>query len=157
MDALIGLHERMVISTPNESTVVLPNFSLANKFDGNPSIDTISQEAMEQSVRKNLENIALSILQKEPMCGYDIIKTISHQYHVFLSQATVYPLLYSLEEQGLLETENDGRAKIYAPTERGKKIIENRLDEFTKAQEYLYNSIKTTSLSHQKKLNHFSH
>ena len=147
MDALIGLHEKMVISTPNESTVVLPNFSLSNQFDGNPSIDAISQEAMKQSVKKNLENIALSVLQKEPMCGYDVIKTISHQYHVFLSQATVYPLLYSLEEQGLLETKNDGRAKIYAPTERGKKIIESKLDEFTKAQEYLYNSINTKKSS----------
>jgi len=156
MSVLIGLHEKIVISTPNEFTVVLPNFSLASQFDGNPSIDAISQEAMKQSVRKNLESIALSILQKEPMCGYDVIKTISHQYRVFLSQATVYPLLYSLEKKGLLETKNDGRAKIYAPTERGKNIIASNLDEFTKAQEYLYNSIKTTPHA-KKKLNHFSH
>ena len=40
-----------------------------------------------------------------PMCGYDIIKTIFIEYKVFLSQGTVYPILYSLVEQGLLYAE----------------------------------------------------
>ncbi|MDI6903819.1 MAG: PadR family transcriptional regulator [Methanocellales archaeon] len=142
MDALIGLHERMVISTPNEFTVLLPNFSLANKFDGNPSIDAISQEVMEQSVRNNLETIILSILQREPMCGYDVIKTISQKFHVFLSQGIVYPVLYDLKKHGLLKVKDMSmRSRVYAPVERSKKIIENKLNDFAKVQEYLLNSV----------------
>ena len=82
----------------------------------------------EEVVRKNLENIILHFLKKQPMCGYDIIKTVFQRFHVLMSPGAVYPLLYSLKERGILETEIKvgERTKIYSVTKKGEKIIENR-------------------------------
>lgn len=97
---LIGLHKKVVFSTENESIALLPNFSTAGSIE-NGSLDSIPFEAMEKIVKANLEMIILSKISEKPMCGFDIIKAISQQYHVFLSQGTVYPMLYSLEGGGI--------------------------------------------------------
>jgi len=82
----------------------------------------------EEVVRKNLENIILYFLKEQTMCGYDIIKTVFQRFHVLMSPGAVYPLLYSLKERGILETEIKvgERTKIYSVTKKGEKIIENR-------------------------------
>jgi len=81
----------------------------------------------ENIVRKNLENIILYFLKEQTMCGYDIIKTVFQRFHVVVSPGAVYPLLYSLKEKGILETEiKEGeKTKIYSVTKEGEKIIEN--------------------------------
>ena len=81
----------------------------------------------ENIVRKNLENIILYFLKEQTMCGYDIIKTVFQRFHVLISPGAVYPLLYSLEDKGILKVEiKEGeKTKIYSVTKEGEKIIEN--------------------------------
>ncbi|MBU4077932.1 MAG: PadR family transcriptional regulator [Euryarchaeota archaeon] len=99
----------------------------------------------EDIVKNHLEIIVLSMLSDRPMSGYDLIKEIFARYNVFLSQGTVYPLLYSLKEEGILHaefTKGDMRTKRYSPTQEGKRIIEKKINEFMVAEEYFLNSIK---------------
>ena len=81
------------------------------------------------------------------MCGYDIIKLIFEKYDIFLSQGTVYPLLYSLKDQGILQAEfgrGNMRSKIYSITMEGEEIVKDRLNEFTRAGEYVLSSISSS-------------
>jgi len=80
----------------------------------------------------------MALLPRSPMCGYDIIPTIYQRYHTFLSQGTGYPLLYSLEGEGLLSMvkSRSPRSEVYALTEEGK------INDFTSAQKYLLESIR---------------
>lgn len=91
-------------------------------------------ENKEEVVRKNLENIILYFLKEQSMCGYDITKTVFQRFHVVVSPGAVYPLLYSLKEKGILDTEiKEGeRTKIYSLSDEGKKIVRNRSIDITK-------------------------
>lgn len=99
----------------------------------------------EDIVKSQLEIIVISMLSNRKMSGYDLIKEIFARYNVFLSQGTVYPLLYSLKEEGILHaeyTKGDMRTKRYSPTQEGKQIIEKKINEFIEVEEYFLNSIK---------------
>jgi hypothetical protein len=81
--ALIKLHDKVVICTQKETTLY---FSSSGNFTS-PSIEmmSLSQDTIEQFVKKNIETIILSMLQKEPMRGYDVIKDIFRRFDVLLS------------------------------------------------------------------------
>lgn len=110
-----------------------------------PKLDSHELKVNENIIKNHLEIIVLSMLSYKPMSGYGIIKEIFARYNVFLSQGTVYPLLYSLKEDGIIQTvftKGDMRTKRYSYTQEGKRIMEKRIDEFIEAEEYFLNSIK---------------
>ncbi len=101
--------------------------------------------SIENIVKSNIEVVVLSMLSEKSMSGYDIIKEIFSKYDVFLSQGTVYPLLYSLKKDGILQAEfrkGDMRSKIYRPTVEGAEIIENKIEGFIKTNERVLSLIK---------------
>jgi len=96
-------------------------------------------------VKSNLNVIVLAALAKKPMCGYDLIKHIFSKYNVFLSQGTVYPLLYILREKGVLQVEfakADMRIKVYYVTSDGDEFVREKLNEFVKAVEVVMSLIE---------------
>jgi DNA-binding PadR family transcriptional regulator len=102
---------------------------------------------VERIIKTNLEIVILCILRDNPMCGYDVIKSIFEKYSIFLSQGTVYPLLYSLKDQGILKAEFDRgnmRSKIYSISEEGEEIAKDRLNEFIRAGESVFGSINSS-------------
>ena len=102
---------------------------------------------IESVVKKNLEIIVLSILKTHPMCGQDIVKEIFRQYQVFISQSSVYTILYSLKEKNILEAstiKGDLRSKVYIPTEKGNEIMNVMLGEFVSSIENLLAVLKDT-------------
>ena len=103
-----------------------------------------AQKDKEKFVSENLKDIVLSMLQEQPMCGYDLIKAIFQRHDVVVSQGRVYPLLYSLEGRGLLAmAKQEGeRSKVYTLTDEGKRAAEREVQEFVKAQRYLLESIR---------------
>lgn len=82
------------------------------------------RESKEKFIGENLEEIVLSMLREQPMCGYDLIKAIFQRYDMVVSQGRVYPLLYSLERRGLLRCELKGntQVKVYSITEKTEKV-----------------------------------
>lgn len=100
-------------------------------------------------VKRHLEIIVLSLLCGRSMCGYDLVKEIFAKYGVLLSQGAVYSCLYSLKEEGIIHAEfmkGNMRTKMYFVSEEGRQIIEKRLDEFIKAEEYILNSVRKVDL-----------
>ena len=106
-----------------------------------PSFNLISQETLEKGVKDSLETIVLALLRQHPLCGYDIIQGLNHQFRVMLSAGTIYPLLHSLEGRGIVQSRMVSNRKLYFPTEEGAKIIDSQLEEFVRTQEYLIDLI----------------
>jgi len=93
---------------------------------------------IDRIIKANREVFIMSFLIEKQMCGYDLIKEIFSKCDVFLSQGSVYPVLYTLEGEGLLHAEyskGDMRSKNYSLTLKGRKIAEKDIDDFSKALE----------------------
>lgn len=104
-----------------------------------------SHDIKENIIKSHLEIIVLSMLAEMSVSGYDLIKEIFARYNVFLSQGTVYSLLYCLKDEGIIRAEfarGNMRTKRYSITQQGKQIIEKRIDEFIETEEHVLNSIK---------------
>lgn len=93
---------------------------------------TISKELMKGSTAM----LVLSVISDEDMYGYRIIKELeSRSQNVFsLKEGTLYPVLHSMEEDGLLtsywvDVENRKR-KYYHITHKGKKQLKEKAEEF---------------------------
>jgi two-component system, response regulator PdtaR len=122
---------RIVVSTGKDTTL-----SFAQHTFTNESISVIPQETIDEVVRKLLEPVILSLLQK-PISGYDIIHEIHGRYNVLIPQARVYNFLYDLETRGYLEIRMSGKSKLYSPTAIGKKFISRKLNEFKQVFQHI--------------------
>ncbi|MBU4189912.1 MAG: PadR family transcriptional regulator [Candidatus Thermoplasmatota archaeon] len=69
--------------------------------------------------REKIENIVVSLSRQHPVSGYDVIKIVFQRFNVLLSPRMVYPLLYSLEEKGVLKGEVKGNRRIKLYTAAG--------------------------------------
>ena len=122
---------RVIVSTGPETTLSFAHHTLPAG-----SFSVVPQETMDTVVKKSLEPVVLSLLDK-PISGYDIVREIYHRYHVLIPQARIYSILYSLEEQGYLEMKTSGKSKLYAPTEKGRKYIGQRMNEFKATYQHI--------------------
>ncbi len=80
-----------------------------------------------EMLKGHIASMILAILGDQPRHGYNLMSTLSDRTQgVFdLGQGTIYPLLYSLEEQGLIRSATqmvDGRQRrVYSLTAAGRK------------------------------------
>lgn len=80
--------------------------------------------------------LILEMLQNENMYGYQMIRKLSEKSEdVFtLKEGTLYPILHGLEEDGFITSYWDESAakkrKYYAITEKGKKQLKERKEEW---------------------------
>jgi len=116
--------EKIIISTGKETTL-----SFAHRTFPSDSVAVVRQATIDDVVKKSLEPVILSLLDK-PISGYDIVHEIHSRYNVLIPQARIYTYLYELEQKGYLSVKASGKSKLYSPTESGKGYISNRLDEF---------------------------
>jgi PadR family transcriptional regulator PadR len=111
---------------------IMPERSASDEDECNKFIDRI--------IKTNREIFILSSLQDKQMCGYEIIKDVFQRCNVFLSQGSVYPILYSLEEEGLLHVEyirGDMRSKKYSLTPKGSESVQRDIEEFIEAIDHI--------------------
>lgn len=96
--------------------------------------------ANEKFVKQNLEKIVLSLLEQQPLSGYDIIKVIFQRFDVPVSHGRVYPLLYSLDGRGILKGEIERSAKVkkvYSLTQKGIDLLNGKSEEFAEVKKHL--------------------
>ena len=108
-------------------------------------VDEEYNNFVEKIVKANREIFVLYVLANKPMCGYDVIKEIFLRCNVFLSQGNVYPILYSLEEEGILRaefTKGNMRSKLYFIVAEQRGTVKNKLDLFVKAMESMLFFVK---------------
>lgn len=79
------------------------------------------------------ELVILAILEPRPRHGYEICKLIETRSHGQLTfhVASLYPLLYRLEERGWLrgrwvERAGERRRRFYALTPAGRRVLESQ-------------------------------
>jgi PadR family transcriptional regulator, regulatory protein PadR len=84
-----------------------------------------------------LDMLVLKALQLEPMHGWGITERLEQwSEQVFLlGQGTLYPALYRLERQGLIQsdwkvTANNRRARYYALTREGRRHFADELAQW---------------------------
>ena len=114
------------------------NTSVENVPDLCESQEDYCKKFVDRIIKTNREVFIMFSLLEKQMCGYDIIKEIFSRCDVFLSQGTVYPILYTLEEEGMLHAEyskGDMRSKKYSLTPRGREAAEKDVEDFAKALE----------------------
>jgi DNA-binding PadR family transcriptional regulator len=97
----------------------------------------LSDKSIEKMVKDNLETLILALLQKKPMCGTEIIGNIHLEFNVLLSPGTIYPLLQSLKDKGLLAIEKNGKAKVYVPVKNAEPKIRSIIDEHIQTRKLL--------------------
>ena len=67
--------------------------------------------------------VILDTAEKHTIHGYEIIKKMRNEYHIYLSASTIYPCLQELEKEGLLVSKweiSERPRKIYSITNKGK-------------------------------------
>lgn len=82
--------------------------------------------------RGDVRSAVLALLAEQPMHGYQMIQQISERSGGAWkpSPGSVYPTLQQLEDEGLVRAqEQDGR-RVYHLTEDGRKVTEERSEEF---------------------------
>ena len=99
-------------------------------------ITAMSTPPLDRELKKgSAELIILSILETRPRHGYEICKLIeqrsngSMRFHV----ASLYPLLYRLEERGWLqgkwvEKAGERRRRFYSLTAQGRRVLASQRD-----------------------------
>jgi len=100
-----------------------------------PSKSDCEHLNMPQSMPRGLlRHIIPRLLYRQEMTGTEIMQRLSNltenQWNP--SPGTIYPLLSSLEEDGVIEAATtDGRSKTYCLTEEGKKQMLNAITRMT--------------------------
>ncbi len=80
--------------------------------------------------------LVLTLIEKEPMYGYQIIKELSKKSeNIFnLQEGTLYPILHALEEKNYISSYWDAttskKRKYYTITKEGKKHLKNKKEEW---------------------------
>tara|TARA_R110002072_G_scaffold534_2_gene3612 strand:+ start:146701 stop:147042 length:342 start_codon:yes stop_codon:yes gene_type:complete len=94
-------------------------------------------EFNKELIKGNLITIILSTLSEEERYGYEIIKTLDESSEgVFrMKEGTLYPLLHSLEYEGLIKSserkaENGRKRKYYKITKSGLKRLVQKKKEW---------------------------
>jgi PadR family transcriptional regulator PadR len=114
--------------------------ALGNSQGLRESEDEYRKKFVERIIKSNRDVFIMISLLRNQMCGYDIIKDVFSKCDVFLSQGTVYPILYTLEEEGLIYAEyskGDMRAKKYSLTAQGREVAEKIIEDFSEALEHI--------------------
>jgi DNA-binding PadR family transcriptional regulator len=73
----------------------------------------------EHNTKGNLWIYILSLLSKEKMHAWNIQTVIEKKFGFKPGRITAYRVLYRLEEEKLVESENQDRRRIYKVTEKG--------------------------------------
>ncbi|MDX9973879.1 MAG: PadR family transcriptional regulator [FCB group bacterium] len=90
-----------------------------------------------QSLDGNVETIILSQLMPGANYGYALVREINekHEGLLALGEGTIYPVLYRMEEKGLIESElrktPTGRdRKYYRISDKGRHALEENLRQW---------------------------
>ena len=64
------------------------------------------------------------ILNRQSMCGEELIEALGKMRFDAPSPGTLYPALNKLKQEGLVESKRDNKRVVYTPTLKGRKDLE---------------------------------
>jgi PadR family transcriptional regulator len=81
----------------------------------------------ERMVKSFLDVIVLAQLSRDPQHGYALVQQIRNNTGVLIGAGVMYPLLYELEDKGLIKgewTSPERRTRrVYAITQSGRSLL----------------------------------
>ena len=90
----------------------------------------MNDNLMKQFRKGILELVILKLLSEKEMYGYELVAELNQQGNSFnIKEGTLYPILYRLEDNGLMETRWEQSAsrgqpkKYYSVTRKGKQVM----------------------------------
>lgn len=90
----------------------------------------MNENIMKQFKKGVLEIVILKLLSEKEMYGYELVAELNRRGKSFnIKEGTLYPILYRLEDDGLMETRWEQSAiraqpkKYYTVTEKGKQFM----------------------------------
>ena len=89
----------------------------------NPTDFYLQRRIKYKLIRGLLDLIILIALRENEMSGYEIISFIYDTFNVLLSPGTVYPLVQTLNDQGLIEIATDEKKKTFRLSKRGEGLV----------------------------------
>jgi PadR family transcriptional regulator len=99
--------------------------------------DRPSDTDREGVLQGTLDMLVLRAIQLEPMHGWGIAERLEQwsEQILQLGQGTLYPALYRLERQGLIDskwrvTENNRRARYYSLTAAGRRHLAREMESW---------------------------
>ena len=85
------------------------------------------KEVSNKLVKGLLDIVILQFLSTQPMHGYQIITKIRKTFGVYFGSSTIYPLLFTLEKKGFVNSEwntnYERPRKIYSITSDGQNML----------------------------------
>jgi DNA-binding PadR family transcriptional regulator len=108
------------------------------------SVTSADIEALVYKYRRNLvnshlEHLILSYLEKQSICGYDVISIVHDRFHVLLSPGQVYPVINYLVDHGLVSKLKQERRVILGLTPSGLQLLRAWKHELSSIQLQLIN------------------
>ncbi len=104
-------------------------------------INIVKKQDIETFVKTFLDIIVMARLSGEPLHGYGIIADLHKTFGVLLSPGILYPLLYELEKEKLVEVETNKRKKMYNLSPQGQKMIIQAQKLYEKNSRRIFNFI----------------
>lgn len=99
-----------------------------------------------------LDLLILKAVSLGPLHGYGALLRINQITHgaLVIEQGALYPALYRLEHQGLLDTEwgvseNNRRAKFYRLTPTGRKRLRDETESWNRTAAAMTTALRTRS------------
>jgi DNA-binding PadR family transcriptional regulator len=101
----------------------------------NPEVENDAVMEMHERIAKTFLDIF--ILRKlgesdERLSGYDFMKLVGEELNVMFSASSVYAILYSMEREGLVQGNSEGRKRVYSLTDKGKVKVRMLFEENAK-------------------------
>jgi PadR family transcriptional regulator PadR len=112
---------------------MIPYSSARDDVKGANYVNQLSKKTLDG----NVETLILSELVKGPSYGYALVRALNetHSGLLKLGEGTIYPVLYRMEEKGLLDSEvrempSGRQRKYYRPTKKGKAAMAENLRQW---------------------------
>ncbi len=113
--------------------------SLFTKTVTTDQVEVLVRRYRRNLVTTQLEHLILNYLEKQSLCGYEIISIVHDKFHVLLSPGQVYPVIDYLVEHGLVSKEKGERRVLLDLTHSGRELLRAWRHELSSIQLQLDN------------------
>ena len=97
--------------------------------------------------KKNLlgviDILILNWVKKQPICGQDIMARVLTEFNISIGPGTLYPILYNLQNKGIIESKLYNKKRMYFLTKKGKTISIKAKKDYFKIQKAVLKFLKS--------------
>ncbi|MEM1551205.1 MAG: helix-turn-helix transcriptional regulator [Candidatus Bathyarchaeia archaeon] len=98
-------------------------------------MESIKRRFKEKIFRTLFDIVVLRYIKENgKLGGYNFMMYVRRRFGITLSSGTVYSRIYSLERQGLVKGELEGRRRVYTLTKEGEAALNSILADPSAAQ-----------------------